>query len=80
VNAILPGWIPAGHESQEGDQESATWDTGVSDEDHMQHWSRRVGKVEDLAQTVEFMARCGFLNGQCLALDGGMSKKMIYVE
>ena len=80
VNAILPGWIPAGRESIEGDEKGLTWESDLTKEDHVQHWSRRVGKVEDLASTVEWMATCGFLNAQCIALDGGMTKKMIYAE
>lgn len=70
VNAISPGWIETG-------------DYGLlRREDHAQHPSGRVGKPEDIARMCLFLCQeeNDFLNGENIAIDGGMTKKMIYVE
>lgn len=70
VNAISPGWIQV----QNYDR--------LRLEDHSQHPSGRVGKPEDIARMCLFL--CGeendFINGQNIIIDGGMTKKMIYIE
>ena len=70
VNSIAPGWI------QTTNYESLT------KEDHLQHPSKRVGKPEDIARMVIFMCQKenDFMNGENVVIDGGMTKKMIYVE
>lgn len=70
VNAISPGWIDTGHYG------------ALRPEDHSQHPSGRVGRVEDIANACLFLAAPGndFINGQNIAIDGGMTKKMIYFE
>lgn len=74
VNAIAPGWIDTGNYHDEG------YVPSYSMGDIMQHPSQRVGKPEDIAAVVEFLCdgRNSFINGQCIAVDGGMSKLMIY--
>lgn len=70
VNAISPGWI---HTTGEPLREA----------DHAQHLAGRVGLPEDIAHACLFLAdseRAGFLTGQNLVIDGGMTKKMIYAE
>ncbi len=70
VNAILPGWIDVDGEE-------------LRPEDHTQHPVGRVGRPEDVAQAALFLAdpaRSGFMTGQQLVLDGGMTRKMIYVD
>lgn len=70
VNAILPGWIDVDGEE-------------LRPEDHAQHPVGRVGRPEDVAQAALFLAdpaRSGFMTGQQLVLDGGMTRKMIYVD
>lgn len=71
VNCVSPGWIDSGS-------------FGVLRElDHLQHPCGRVGRVEDIAILVEFLAdnsRAGFITGQNFYCDGGMTKKMIYLE
>lgn len=70
VNAISPGWIQcSGYES-------------LSDADHRQHPSGRVGKPADVVNAALFLADEGndFINGANLVVDGGMTKKMIYLE
>jgi NAD(P)-dependent dehydrogenase (short-subunit alcohol dehydrogenase family) len=66
VNAIAPGWI--------------TNDTDLRQEDHEQHPVGRVGRSKDIADAVVYLADAGFMTGQVLVLDGGMTKKMIYEE
>lgn len=70
VNCISPGWIDTGHY---GD---------LRPEDHKQHPSGRVGKPEDIARTCLFLCDPAndFINGQNIVVDGGMTKKMIYIE
>lgn len=68
VNAISPGWI------QCSDYET------LSEEDHKQHSSGRVGVPEDIARMVLFLSapENDFINGANIVIDGGMTKKMIY--
>lgn len=68
VNAISPGWI------QCSDYET------LSEEDHKQHPSGRVGVPEDIARMVLFLSapENNFINGANIVIDGGMTKKMIY--
>ena len=70
VNAISPGWIDTGHYG------------ALRPEDHTQHPSGRVGRVDDIANACLFLAapENDFINGQNIVIDGGMTKKMIYVE
>lgn len=70
VNCISPGWI-----------ENEAY-PAMTDEDHLQHPSRRVGKVEDIARMCLFLAlpENDFINGENNIIDGGMTRKMIYVE
>ena len=68
VNSISPGWIQTlGYED-------------LRQVDHTQHWSNRVGKVEDIAKACLYLTEEGnnFINGQNITIDGGMTKKMIY--
>ncbi len=49
--------------------------------DRLQHPVGRVGTPEDVARACRFLAeQAGFMTGQNLTLDGGMSVKMIYEE
>lgn len=52
-------------------------------EDHSQHWVGRVGQGQDIASLAAFLLdgkQSGFVTGQNWQVDGGMGKKMIYVE
>ncbi len=66
VNAIAPGWI--------------TNETKLSEEDEAQHPVGRVGRPKDIADAVLYLDGAGFVTGQVLTVDGGMTKKMIYAE
>lgn len=66
VNCISPGWIA--HQP-------------VRKEDHAQHPVGRVGRDADVAELVAYLLSdaAGFITGQNLVVDGGMTRKMIYV-
>ncbi|MDF2788745.1 MAG: 3-ketoacyl-ACP reductase [Neobacillus sp.] len=70
VNAISPGWIHTGDFSQ------------LTDIDHNQHFSKRVGKPDDIARACLYLTarENNFVTGINLVVDGGMTKKMIYEE
>ena len=69
VNCISPGWIATGDYSQ------------ISDADHNQYLSGRVGKPADIASACLYLTAEGnnFINGANITLDGGMTRKMIYL-
>ena len=73
VNAVSPGWIDARDPSVRRAQP-------LTDADHTQHPTGRVGTVEDVASMVAWLLsrNAGFVTGQEFVVDGGMSKKMVY--
>ena len=66
VNCVSPGWIAR---------------QPVRKKDHAQHPAGRVGRGEDIAEIVAYLLSeaAGFVTGQNFVVDGGMTKKMIYV-
>jgi NAD(P)-dependent dehydrogenase (short-subunit alcohol dehydrogenase family) len=70
VNAISPGWIHNGAESE------------LTANDHQQHFSKRVGKPNDIANACLYLTaeENDFVTGINLVIDGGMTRKMIYEE
>ena len=70
VNCISPGWIETGDYFQ------------LREIDHVQHFSGRVGKPEDIARACLYLTSEGnnFINGANMIIDGGMTRKMIYEE
>lgn len=78
VNCISPGWI----EAAEWKKRSRRATPRLRIEDHAQHPAGRVGKPEDVASLAAFLAseEAGFITGQNFIVDGGMTRKMIYVE
>jgi len=69
VNCVSPGWIEVNHYEN------------LSEADHAQHPVGKVGKEKDIAETVWFLLsdKATFITGQNIVVDGGMTKKMIYV-
>lgn len=69
VNAISPGWINvSGYKETKKDRD--------------QHFVKRVGNADDIAEACLFLAdnrKSGFITGQNIVIDGGMTKKMIYL-
>jgi len=77
VNAVSPGWI----EVSAYKKASLCKEPVLSVEDHAQHPVGRVGKPEDVARMILFLLaeENSFITGQNFIVDGGMTKRMIYV-
>lgn len=77
VNCISPGWIDVSGIKKKSKSKQIT----LSETDHLQHPAGRVGKPEDIANMISFLLNPenGFITGQNFVVDGGMTKKMIYV-
>ncbi len=78
VNAVSPGWISVSEWQKEAEREAAS----LRPVDHEQHPVGRVGKPEDVAKLIGYLLsdESGFITGQNFVVDGGMTRKMIYVE
>lgn len=77
VNAVSPGWIDVSGWKKARDRRPEA----LSPADHDQHPAGRVGTPEDVAELVYYLASpaSGFVTGQDFVVDGGMTRKMIYV-
>lgn len=70
VNSVSPGWI-----------ETRTDKVVHSRRDRLQHPVGRVGKPADIADACFYLVeQAGFMTGQNLTIDGGMTVKMIYED
>ena len=67
VNSISPGWID-------------TTDSDITGPDALQQPVGRVGKPDDIANMALFLCsdNAGFITGENICVDGGMTKLMIY--
>ena len=67
VNSISPGWIDTDYRVYEGS-------------DAVQQPAGRVGNPMDIANMVLFLCsdKAGFITGENICIDGGMSRQMIY--
>ena len=67
VNSISPGWID-------------TTGSDITGSDAFQQPAGRVGKPEDIAEMALFLCseKAGFITGENICVDGGMTKLMIY--
>ena len=67
VNSISPGWID-------------TYDSNIIGADALQQPVGRVGRPEDIAELALFLCseKAGFITGENICVDGGMTKLMIY--
>jgi NAD(P)-dependent dehydrogenase (short-subunit alcohol dehydrogenase family) len=71
VNCVSPGWIATSAANR------------LKRRDHAQHPAGRVGRPQDVAELVAFLLdgeRSGFITGANIVADGGMTRKMIYIE
>ncbi|HEX3009806.1 MAG TPA: SDR family oxidoreductase [Bacteroidales bacterium] len=77
VNCISPGWIDVSELKKSSKRNKLT----LSLEDHAQHPAGRVGTANDIARLLLFLAdeKNTFVTGQNFIVDGGMTRKMIYV-
>ena len=73
VNALSPGWI----DTREAAEREAAPLTELD-----QHLVGRVGTVEDVASLVAWLLSedAGFVTGQEFLVDGGMTRKMVYLD
>jgi len=79
VNAIAPGWIEVGDWQKNANKTNPDH----SEADKAQHPVGRVGTPKDIAQAVSFLLdgdKSGFMTGETIRIDGGMTHKMIYVD
>ncbi len=78
VNCVSPGWI----EVADWKRSDRRHEPDLEREDHEQHPVGRVGTPEDVAEMVVFLVcpDAGFITGQNFIVDGGMTRKMIYVD
>ena len=74
VNAIRPGWIETGPWQKSEEREHPDHRA----KDHEQHPVGRIGEPQDIARAVDYLHTAGFVTGQHLNVDGGMTVKMIY--
>ena len=67
VNSISPGWID-------------TTGSEITGADALQQPAGRVGKPEDIAEMALFLCseKAGFITGENICIDGGMTRLMIY--
>jgi NAD(P)-dependent dehydrogenase (short-subunit alcohol dehydrogenase family) len=77
VNAIAPGWIEVAAWKKAAQRREPV----LSEADHRQHPAGRVGRPEDIAALAAYLASddAGFITGTCFTVDGGMTRRMIYV-
>ncbi len=75
VNSISPGWIDTG--AYQHEQNYTPSDTT---EDIAQHPAGRIGTPQDIADMVLYLCsdKAGFITGEDIIIDGGMTKQMIY--
>jgi NAD(P)-dependent dehydrogenase (short-subunit alcohol dehydrogenase family) len=76
VNAISPGWI----EVRDWKKNSQRQKVQHSAQENRIHPVGRVGEPEDIGRAVVYLCsgEAGFITGQNLVIDGGMTRKMIY--
>lgn len=77
VNCISPGWIDTNKYLPNPNPAL----TPMTTADHRQHPVGRVGLPADIAEMVFYLSseKSRFITGQNFIIDGGMTKKMIYV-
>lgn len=77
VNCVSPGWIATDAWQAPAHRRAPKLSVG----DHSQHPAGRVGRPEDVAALVCFLLsdQAGFITGANHVVDGGMTRKMIYV-
>ncbi len=77
VNCISPGWIEVSDYKKKRDFKEPVH----SEADRKQHPAGRVGAPSDIAQLALYLVsdKAGFITGQNFVVDGGMTKRMIYV-
>lgn len=65
----------APHEESANQARLEIWAGNLRETDHRQHLVGRVGRGEDIAEAIEYAMGAGFMSGQEMILDGGVSKR-----
>lgn len=75
VNSISPGWIDTTF-----DEQTNSYTTLYEGADAIQQPAGRVGNPHDIANMALFLCseKAGFITGENICIDGGMTKQMIY--
>ncbi|PQE23469.1 short chain alcohol dehydrogenase protein [Rutstroemia sp. NJR-2017a BBW] len=74
VNLVAPGRIKVAHECKEGDEKGREWRDTVEEGDVSLHATNRPGRPEDIVHAAEYFIGAGFVTGQALVVDGGVTK------
>ncbi|EXJ60619.1 hypothetical protein A1O7_04772 [Cladophialophora yegresii CBS 114405] len=72
VNMVSPGRIKVTHENQDADESGTEWK--AEEDDIETHPANRAGLPEDITEACEYLMGAGFVTGQNLVVDGGVSK------
>ncbi|KAK4940143.1 hypothetical protein LTR10_019678 [Elasticomyces elasticus] len=72
VNMVSPGRIKVTHENQDADKAGEEWEVEQDDVDA--HLTNRAGLPEDITEACEYLLGAGFVTGQNLIVDGGVTK------
>lgn len=77
ANCISPGWIDVSEWKKRARRRA----TPIGAREHEQQPVGRVGRPEDVADMTAFLIspHAGFITGQNFVVDGGMTRKMIYI-
>lgn len=77
VNCISPGWIDVSAVKKKSNAKQI----GLFEADHLQHPAGRVGVATDISNLILFLLNPenSFITGQNFIVDGGMTRKMIYI-
>ncbi|MDZ7703421.1 MAG: SDR family oxidoreductase [Trueperaceae bacterium] len=74
VNAISPGWIDVRPYQKASERDTSPY----AEHHHAQHPAGRIGTPDDVAEALVYLVAQGFVTGQNLIVDGGMTRNMIY--
>lgn len=77
VNCVSPGWIDVTKWKKKSRRKPAV----ITADDDAQHPAGRVGRPEDIAAMVGYLLsdKAEFITGANFVIDGGMTRKMMYV-
>jgi NAD(P)-dependent dehydrogenase (short-subunit alcohol dehydrogenase family) len=77
VNCVSPGWIDTSQWKKKRERQKSP----ITKREHAQHPVGRIGRPEDVASLVYFLVspEAAFITGANYIIDGGMTRKMIYI-
>lgn len=72
INSIAPGYFPSEMTAKESgpDMKSNLDDESIQEKGHVP--AQRPGSDDEMAQAVLFLTKCAYVNGEILAIDGGV--------